>query len=839
MPRPTLQTLFDSLPRYGDRPAVGVRLDHGIRWVSYRRLHRDAVRAAAAFRQRGLRPGARVLFWSANSPEWVAFLLASALRGLVVVPVDALTPPAQVADLAARTEAELLLFGHDQEHRSIGMPKLSMSALDWAPEPPVGGPGVDDLRMLVRPDDPAAVLFTAGTTGAARGVVLTHANLMAQADRFLGWRRLLRVVPARLLALSPLSHVQGLVLGCCLPLGLGLSVMYTRSAAPGHLIRAIRGGRVAVLATVPRVLEVLEHALRHDRPDGGRPLEPWVTGRRSRLTRRIGLLVGVRAALGPRFSVVLVGGATLPASREQFWRDAGCAVVQGYGSTETAGIVTINDPLRGVAGSIGRPLHPGSVRLADDGEILVRGPHLSPGYVGPGAPPLDLTPDGHLRTGDLGRIGPGGGIVFLGRKKDLIVTAEGNNVAPTVVEAALAECPGHLGAVVAGLSPDGLEQLHAFLLLQPGADLAAIVRAANARLPPHQRVRSWSAWPDPDFPRGMLGKIDRDAVARRAAGPIGSTGPTRSEPATVDDCLADPDPHRRREGLAAYLRWRLGVQSVAQVATFAEQLGLDSMEAVRLMSRVEQLGLPGATAARALPPGVAAAGKPQPPERRAPGWQFWPGVQLLRRVVRGLTVNPAVRLWTRVEVAGLSALGGVRSPVVFALDRSDRFRPSDYMLVYRALPRRLTRRLVLVMGVPPTLESYLCSPSGAPLWYRVYVRLMFQLGLPLAFPFALVPSTTPRGTQRGIDRTCGWIDRGYHPLLTWGPGGAVVAVETQASVVPVRLSGNVRAAGSGRGNRPTVRVTFGRPIRPPAGIEPSSFDGQVRAGLREADHHAG
>ena len=810
MPRlKTLQCLLDQLLEHGSRPALGLRGDYGARWWTYDDLYRNSCRAALSFEQRGLNAGDRVILWSRNCPEWVAHFLGAVLRGLVTVAVHPDTSPQDLADIAARTDARFLVYGSEVEHRTIGLAKQSLFVLDLVPDA-----HVSKLRVSIESADPAVILFTSGTSAKARAVMLSHENIICQIVTFFRWRMPVKFVPVRLLALSPLSHVQGLMLGACIPLSLGMTVLFTASVAPAHLSSVIRTHRIGILSTVPRVLELLEYELR--RRDGNPSVHR------------------LRTALGVRFFLILVGGATLHKDRELFWRRSLCLVVQGYGSTETSAFVTLNSPLTGAVGSIGRPLHGDSVQLAEDGEILVRGPHIASEYVANDVT-RKLSENDYLHTGDLGARDHQGRIYFTGRKDSRIVTAEGHNVQPEKLESVLVTCSGVRGAIVVPRETRGLEELHAVLLLKPAADSAAIIREANRRLTTHERIGSWSVWPDEDFPRGTLGKIRRDVVTSRLMEMTEAQALGEETPRSIEECLADPHHTRRIRKLARYLASTVPSISEEAIHKSIQDWGLDSIDAVRLWSELKwgahgrmPDGTYGDFATRATP-GTEA----EPP--LAPGWQWWPGVNWLRIAVRTMALTPVMPFIARVRVTGTQHLNQLRPPFVLALDPEDREHAFDYLIAYRALPQSLSRKLLFVLGgrSPGLFDAYL-SPSGAEGWmYRRFIQFLFYVGLPLLFPYSLFPHKTLSTTMRGLNRTFAWIDRGYNPLLPWGAGTALIAVETQATVLPIRLAGNKQLNHRRGVTSPLVSVSFGIPVKPGANTSPEHLARVVFTKLRE------
>jgi len=804
----TLQSLLDSLPAWGERRALALRGDFGFRWWSYARLHANALRAAASLRRRNLTPGDRVLLWAPNSPEWVAYLLGASLSGLVVVPVDAAAPLTEVERIIEIAGARLLLFGAEQSPSRSPIPSERIDCLERVPTP-----ADSDLRAAISSNDPAVILFTAGSSGEARGVVLTHANLTCQMRHFYYWRPVIRMVPTRLLAPSPLSHVQGLMLGVCVPLSLGISVVYTHSIEPLHLQRTLREARTRAMATVPRVLALLEQSLRARSSSNPGRLALW------RLRRR---------TLGSRFHVIFVGGATLPSASETFWRRCGCVVVQGYGSTETAAFAAVNRPLLGTRGSIGLPVHNSSIRLSAEGEILIRGPHISPQYIGEEA--TNLTADGFLRSGDLARQDRRGRLFFLGRLEDRIVTAEGHTLHPNTIEAELRQLPGVQDVVVLALAIDGLEQVHATLLLDPSnAPAARLIQQANQRLPASHRIRSWSVWPEPDFPRGALAKIRRDqvisATREHLRHPQYLPPPHAAASDSVEAALADPDRQRRLRRLVPFFRQETPPGNFPQILRKSLDLGLDSIEAAELMTMLHEIPDPGG--ANPAPLGTEAIEFPPPSDapRQSPGWQTWPGAGLLRGCVRTILLDCLLRTRLQVHATGLDMFHQVEAPVLFVFDAADREHGVEFLALLRALPGRFRRRLIVLVGDRIIFASYFFRKPEDSLWRRWYTAFMVRFGVPCVVPYVL----SPGGTVQGIRDSCAFIARGMSPIITWSPAAACIAADTQIDILPVRLAGPRKSWF-----RANVTLRFEAPVRTGADLSAEQIFRLVESRLIES-----
>jgi long-chain acyl-CoA synthetase len=798
----TVQDLVLRLPTFGDRPALGLRAAYAARWWSYRELHAHVHGFAEVLAARGIGRGDRVAVWGANSPEWGAAALGALLRGAVVVPIDADATPARARAVASAAEPRLLLHDDDVDAHALGVPSLALRSVEHASEPRVE-------VVAVSPEDPAVLLYTSGSTRDPRPLVLTHRNLASQVGSFRRWRLLTRLRAFRLLALSPLGHVQGLVVGLLVPLSLGLGVLYSESVAPAHVIATIRGNRINLLLAVPGVQRLLADALRNDRGADGRTLAERTAGIRRFLVRRHVLFLATHRRLGYTFWTLLVGGATLPPEDERFWYEAGYVVAQGYGLTETSALVTVrvNSPLGARLGSVGRALGEQHVRVADDGQVLVRGPNVVPG---------EADPDGWLRTGDLGRFDRAGRLWLRGRANDVIVTGEGLNVHAEDVEAALRSVAGVHDAVVG--DAEGRGQVHAVLLLDRGERAEAAVAQANASLEPYERVRSWSVWPEPEFPRTSLLKVRRADVLARARA---RAGEPRAADAAVDLEAVRGESDRRR-------RLELLARHVADGSVDGgpdpriDELGLGSLDAVELLTLLEEL------AARPLDATVTPAttvadlrlALERPPRRsglptRQPRWAGALPGRCVRAATRPLLVGGWSQLSARVSTVRPASWPG--RPVIVAAA------PHRHWLDAFAVQAALPPRVRTITATNRDFRERFDPAPGAPRGERLAVGLAYHLLWPLAFEFAIVPNYG--STREGLHELGRALDRGLSPIAfpkglappgapnpRHEPGMAVLAVQSETPVVPAWLEGNDGLSVVPRGRRAHVRVRFGEPI---------------------------
>jgi long-chain acyl-CoA synthetase len=303
------------------------------------------------------------------------------------------------------------------------------------------------------------------------------------------------------------------------------------------IFEAIREHRVTTMLVVPQILELFWAALEREVDRSGRRA---AFDRLRRIARRLPytarrvLFRRVHSQLGGGLNLLVCAAAFLPPALQQAWEDLGVVVIQGYGATECGPVSVTSKEDHGL-GTVGRTLPPAEVKLADDGEILVKGPTVFQGYwQDPEVTAAAFTDGGWYRTGDIGRFDGAGHLILMGRTKDIIVLPNGLNVYPEDIENALRTAgvrdsvvletrPGRIEAVVLPPGPPVLAAAGA--TGEPPSEppdavrgrIDAAVRAANSTLAVHQRVAAWRLWPDADFPRTHTLKVRRDRVRAWAA----------------------------------------------------------------------------------------------------------------------------------------------------------------------------------------------------------------------------------------------------------------------------------------------------------------------------------
>jgi long-chain acyl-CoA synthetase len=551
--------------QYGDSTFLLRRSGEG--WTGF--TYREAARAMHAFtallEREGVKPGDRVGLQSENRPEWGLAYMAILEAGGVVVPLDAQLKPQEVGEILATAGATLAVASARQlpvmqavrESRLDQLRLVSLDPADGLPswdEAQAKYPDEPPRELRGNPDDLAVILFTSGTTGQAKGVMLSHANLLYNAE---GVARSIDCGPGdRMLSILPLHHTFESTIGFLCVMRTGASTAYARGLDSKQLREDMRAANATIFVAVPLLYEKLLTAMHKGIADAPLPrrllvrtllgvtrLVRWTTGLRIGGT----LLRAVREKTGlARIRIFACGAA--PLAPDVFWgfTDLGWTMLEGYGLTETSPVVSFNPPGKSKPGAVGWPLVGVEVRIDSpdaegNGEIAVRGPNVMLGYYENPAATAEVLRDGWFYTGDLGRFLPDGRVKITGRLKNMIATAAGKKIYPEEIEVQIVNSPYVLEVVVAGGrdARGEREEVHAHIypnlpeleLLARSQGracddefvertLRADVEARCEPLAPYKRVKRLFVRRQ-EFPKTTTGKIKRqnlsaDALAQPA-----------------------------------------------------------------------------------------------------------------------------------------------------------------------------------------------------------------------------------------------------------------------------------------------------------------------------------
>jgi len=627
-----LLELFDTSTKlHATRTAM--RMDRGEREevYSYENLQELAGRAGAFLVGHEVKQGDRVMLFAKNAPDWSMAYFGILKAGGTVVPVGYESTVEELVNIARASQAVGLIGGDELlEKRAKLGPALKAAELPMKLWSMTETFAVTDLALederkaqfpkLANADTVASLIFTSGTTGKPKGVMLTHRNLTFMVSE------LLKVfefgVQDGMLSVLPLHHTFEFSTGLLVPLSKGAQISYLSELTGDAISRVMKRGHVTAIVGVPALWELLRRRVitrfSDKSPLLGKVVEALVKTN-FELRARIGLNFGVmmffpvHEGFGGRIRYLISGGSALPADVLKSFYGLGFDFFEGYGLTETSPVLTVTTPKgKPIAGSVGKPLANVEVKISEPdasgvGEVIARGRNVMAGYWQDEAATAEAIRDGWFRTGDLGRIDADGNLFLVGRSKDIIVDANGKNVYPDEIEELYRDFPLIKEMSVVGV-PDGTGE-HIACAVVPDFDKEALLSPAEVRsqiqehfrvvsqtLPFWKRVKLVEFW-DGDLPRTAKRSIKRREVM--------------TELKRRHDATSEPSGAKKTKNEKSGADWFLDV--VARVSgkprndlvlgTRVDLLGFDSLMYSELASALEGEGVH-------LPPDTDFSGAP-------------------------------------------------------------------------------------------------------------------------------------------------------------------------------------------------------------------------------------
>jgi long-chain acyl-CoA synthetase len=669
--------------------------------------------------------------------------------------------------------------------------------------------------VSLKPDDVAVIMYTSGTTAHPKGVMVTHRNIASNVTA------ILEAIPLSghytFLSLLPLSHLYEQTGGLWVPLARGDTIVYLQTMTPHALEEVFRNESIRAVLAVPRLLQLLKDGFLRKLP-----LSESAVQRLLELTEDLPLSTKkqlyfpIHRFIGWDFAYFILGGAPLPPELQQFWERLGFVVLQGYGLTETGPVITANRPQARQLGSVGLPLPGVEVRISEEGEVLTRGPHVTPGYYKRPEATAESFTDGWFRTGDLGRLDEDGFLFLQGRLKELIVTDAGVNVYPIDIEQVLDSFDGVRESCVVEFKG----RIHAVLLMEEAAKARAaeIVAQANQQLDDAQRLQAFTVWWEEDYPRTTTLKVKKREVIKKleaheqgADVVVASVAPAADDITRLVARIADiPASQIKPE-------YRLG-----------DDLGLGSIDRVELQSLIEwekrlDLGdvdlTPEMTVAELRR--LVEQRRPISAYLRFPRWARWSVVNGVRQLLQWLLLFPVFHFFIRFTVKGRDNLPPPDTgPYVFIANHTSH---ADTAAILRALPGPFRRRLAIAAWA-----EFFLRP-GQPLLTWLFRWFLYPL-LVVGFHIYMIPQQ--RSPKLSLQYTGQLLDHGWHILVypegerhptgqmaAFMDGLGLIVAEMRATIIPIKLEGldDVLPRDRFWPRFGKARLTFGTPIPPRLG----------------------
>jgi len=594
-------------------------------------------------------------------------------------------------------------------------------------------------RVDVKQDDILEIMYTSGTTGEPKGVILTHDNVLA------GVNSTVKSVPLNLklkmLNLLPLSHIFGQIEGIFLPLYFSYQTYFLDTIQPRRIVNFIRNKRINLAIVVPGILAALRKELK-------------------------GKLFTLY--LGPQFRMFGVGGATLDPELERWWKRRLIKVVQGYGLTETASIVSVNRLLWTKTGSVGRVSEGVEVKIKDDGEILVKGRNVMPGYYKNEAKTKLAFEEDWFKTGDVGEI-KSGYLYIRDRKKDIIITESGLNVYPVDIENIL----NNIDEVKESCIIERSGRIHAVLMLNKEIDPSIIIEKANKKLLTHQKISSHSIWTDKDFPRSSTGKIKKYVVREEIS-------KTKGKEYSYEDKL--------------YSLINIVLRPGKEISkdTKLSDIGMDSLRRIELISQIEkEFGVDIDEAKLDQNAKVSDVERlmEESVVQRAyfESWQLNPIVKALRFLYQKAFYYLIMWPFSRTVYYGLENIRHLKKPVIFVSNHESAW---DVHIIIN----KLGSKIATAAGA----DILYGIGNGHPL-LKLYKKMQ---GFYVTTFYNCYPFGASIGTSTSLDLTGEFLDKGQSILIfpegartldgsiqNFLPGVGYMAQYMDVPIVPVKIKG--------------------------------------------------
>ncbi len=795
--------LRSSSQLYANQPALLMRMGYRTTTLTYAQVFEYARAIATYLRAQGIAQGDSILLCAPNSPWWICTWWAGLMIGAKMVPLAPENSEIMLNKILAQTEAKLFIRGITVHHE---LP-VSTVVVEHLPILSRGGKLFDLNSVQLRPFDCAEIMYTSGTTGDPKGVMLTHENIMVTLT---GLRQAIKIDGSRerLLSVLPLSHMFEQVIGYLLPCSEGALVVYAHSH--GAIRQLLKQHRITIMIVVPEFLKLMALHIHRSlqKYHLEKPFNLLLLLSRALYYKPLQrlLLYPMHRLLGGSLKTIASGGAPLAPDLEQWWHDCGVWVLQGYGLTETSPAISTNTWSAYKNGSVGKPMSYVQLHLGDDGEIAIKGPNVFAGYFkNKEKTDACFNRDGFFLTGDIGFLDKEGFLFLKGRKKYMILSASGQNVFPEDIEQALNEQPGVLDSCALGLEVDpGKVTIFAVLLLKEPAMAEASVKQlvldANKKLASYQQITGWQVWQEQDFPRSITKKIKRDELQKQIVLHSVAVAPTRN---------ASPLMH-----LIARTMGRPVAQLGPQLSLVGD-LQMDSLMRIELITAIEeQLNviidetlLTASSTIQDLEQLVQSPQRIKLPPAVAAWPRSWLAVLVRRAVQAGLRL--LTRWFFRIKIEGLENLANLQASAVFMPNHVSLL---DGLVVTTALPGAVAVRNSFAAGYDVLYGDY---RFFAPL-----IELFFN-----AFPF---PRKETDHLATGLKNLGTMLDAGYcatifpegimsttGKLVPLKKGAGFIAQVMQAPIIPIKIIGLDDAVPYNKlipRRRGHVTVRFGKPL---------------------------
>jgi long-chain acyl-CoA synthetase len=795
-----MKTIQDLFQKFKSRKEVAIinRSDFRRNIYYYNDLYDLILKLCTYLDDLGLKKGNKIFIWSYNSIEWSLIFLACAIKGIIIVPIDFLAKEDFIIKIYNIVKPKHFFKTKYKPNINLNIDITNIEDLIYKIKPLNKCKNIPNINT----NDIVEIVFTSGTTGEPKGVVITNENLCSNLISMSLHFKLNK--KQKFLSVLPLSHLFEQNPGFLMVMNVGASVVYIKTIKPSNLLTAMKEEKITNMVTVPRLLNSLTESIKKQvelqnktklfnkmlKFSYDKPL----------FIKKI-LFNKVHKKIGENFLYFVSGGAYLNEDLQDFWENLGFKIIQGYGLTECSPVLCANFLNIQKKGYVGKALPNISIRIKD-GEIQAKGKNITQGYYNNKKQTDYIFDNGWFKTGDIGEIDNDGFIKIKGRSKDVIVTGSGMNVFPEDIEKILLEDSDVKDCCVLGIKRLNEEIVYAVLILNNSkSDIKKIINNANNKLASSQQIIGYSVWKENDFPRTTTMKIKKNIVAEKlnknSSKKISNTSSNKLYNLLSLVCKVD-------------------IGQIKQSSSLSKDLNLDSIGKIELVSYIEQEYnidfsdelINQYTTVSKLEKLILE--KVKIPIKKIDIFKKFTlnKFSLFLRTLNNILTYPLQRRIIKLNVKGLENLKNVSNETIFV---SNHITYLDAPTIYRALPFKLRNKVFTAMHT-----EYFEEEKNKFLLKLKYFYVTYFVG---AYPF---PRT--RNFKKNIQVTGSILDKGYNILFfpegkhsidgkidTFKQGIGFIISELNVNIIPVKIDGIFGCLDNGI-HKKNVTVTFGKPL---------------------------
>ncbi len=507
-------SIAKSLSTHSQRPAFTLKTLFAYHRYTHQDIKTLVQQSITWIRQQQLKSGDKLIISSYNCPQYVYTMIACLFEGIIVVPVDFQASDRLIQKIADDTKPKLIITSRLKPINQTHIPITHIENLNYLIKHLKKAP----LKSSTKKDSIAQILYTSGTTGNPKGVILTHRNIHSNISAVTQMVNINHTYNT--LSILPLSHIFEQI-GMYSLLLVGAHTTYMQSRRASEIVGLLKHEHPNTILTVPAFLELFKDKILDKAANEGKT---HLLNKLLRLSPhlpqplKVKLFASIHRELGGQLQRFIVGGAALAPETEIFWTNLGVEILKGYGLTETSPILTATPQGIHKPGSAGLPLPGVKIKLDKSSQILAKGDNVFQGYYqNPTATRKSFTKDGWFKTGDIGHFDQAGYIYLRSRIKNIIVKANGKNIYPEDIEHYYNAHPDIKEAVVVGVPKKNDLIITAVLL--PATSLSsesanAITASINQNLEDYQQIQNTVIWREPDFPRTLTLKVKRPLIIK-------------------------------------------------------------------------------------------------------------------------------------------------------------------------------------------------------------------------------------------------------------------------------------------------------------------------------------